>query len=125
MGGSRFQAKLAREFSLLCAEPAEVAFAPLSRRMRTDRGRPAPVANMDHQKIIERTADDCRKAVASPAATCKPHKGKAAMGRAAKGDQEQSWRGVRRTRRASAIAHQLELSEATVKRYAADAKKVT
>lgn len=84
----------------------------------------AQVANMERQKIIERTADGRKKAVASLAATGKTHKGKSSMGRPAKGDKATilAWRAANKAS-ISKTADHFDLSEATVKRYAAAAKK--
>lgn len=83
----------------------------------------AQVANMERQKIIERTAAGRQAAIASLAATGKTHKGKDSMGRPVKGDKAAvlAWRAetgasIRLT------AEHFQLSEATVKRYAAKAK---
>lgn len=78
----------------------------------------AQVANMERQKIIERTAAGREAAFASLAATGKTHNGKDSMGRPMKGDRDAvlAWRGktgasIRLT------AEHFQLSEATVKRY--------
>jgi putative DNA-invertase from lambdoid prophage Rac len=82
----------------------------------------AQVANMEREKIIARTAAGREAAIASIAATGKTHRGKDSMGRPMKGDKAAvlAWRSdtgasIRLT------AEHFQLSEATVKRYCANA----
>jgi putative DNA-invertase from lambdoid prophage Rac len=80
----------------------------------------AQVADMERQRIIERTEQGRATARASLAATGKTHKGKASLGRpfAASREAVRAWR----EQQAASIAQtatQFNLSAATVKRYCA------
>jgi putative DNA-invertase from lambdoid prophage Rac len=85
----------------------------------------AQVADMERQRINERTATGRELAKATMAATGKTHKGKESLGRPVKADAAavKAWRegknedGVRKS--IAETAREFELSESTVKRYLA------
>lgn len=80
----------------------------------------AQVAEMEREKIRDRTASGRNAAKASLAATGRTHRGKASMGRPTKGDAStvRAWR-VENKASISATAKHFNLSDATVKRYCA------
>ena len=80
------------------------------------------VADMERQRIKERTAAGREVARASLAATGKTHKGKASMGRPMEGNpvEVRQWRKEQGASIAATAAH-WKLSTATVKRYCATA----
>ena len=82
----------------------------------------AQVAEMEREKIRERTASGRDAAKASLAATGKTHRGKTSLGRPALADASavRSWR-VENKASISATAKHFNLSDATVKRYCAAA----
>jgi putative DNA-invertase from lambdoid prophage Rac len=83
----------------------------------------AQMANMERQKIIERTGDGRARAKESLAKTGKTHRGKDGMGRPVKGDKAAvlAWR-AETGASIRVTAEHFKLSEATVKRYTAKAK---
>lgn len=82
----------------------------------------AQVADMERQRIRERTAAGREVARAALAATGKTHKGKDSLGRPSKADAEavQAWRKANNVSISHTAAH-FELSDSTVKRYCATA----
>lgn len=80
----------------------------------------AQVADMERQRIIERTETGRKLAKATLAATGKTHKGKESLGRPAKADavEVKKWKDEHK-KSISATAKHFELSESTVKRYCA------
>lgn len=84
----------------------------------------AQVAKMERDRIIERTAHGRAQAEESLAKTGKTHRGKDSMGRPPKGNKAAvlAWRGETGASIRLTAEHFL-LSEATVKRYAAESKK--
>lgn len=82
----------------------------------------AQVAEMEREKIRERTASGREAAKASLAATGKTHRGKTSLGRPALADASavRAWR-VENKASISATAKHFNLSDATVKRYCAAA----
>ncbi|MGJ7916369.1 recombinase family protein [Massilia sp. LXY-6] len=81
----------------------------------------AQVADMERQRINERTASGRELAKATLAATGKTHKGKESLGRPAKGDAAavKEWKEKNKAS-ISATAKHFELSESTIKRYCTD-----
>jgi putative DNA-invertase from lambdoid prophage Rac len=82
----------------------------------------AQVADMERQRIVQRTKAGRDLAKVTHAATGKTHKGKATLGRPAKADAAavKAWRGTGPDMKSiAATAKQFELSESTVKRYCA------
>jgi putative DNA-invertase from lambdoid prophage Rac len=82
----------------------------------------AQVADMERQRIRERTTAGRDVARAALAATGKTHKGKDSLGRPAKADAElvRAWRKAN-SASISQTAEHFELSDSTVKRYCASA----
>ena len=80
----------------------------------------AQVADMERQRIRERTATGREVARAALAATGKTHRGKASLGRPQQGDAEavRAWR-KENSASISTTAKHFSLSESTVKRYCA------
>ena len=81
----------------------------------------AQVADMERQRIIERTAQGRETARQSLAATGLTHRGKESLGRPVKADAEavKTWRATNSASIAQTAA-QFDLSTATVKRYCAN-----
>lgn len=82
----------------------------------------AQVADMERQRIAERTANGREVAKASLAATGKTHRGKVSLGRRPQGDAEavKTWRKENSASIRETAAHFI-LSDSTVKRYCATA----
>ena len=78
----------------------------------------AQVAEMERERIRERTSNGRDVARASLAATGKTHRGKDSLGRPAKGEASavQAWR-IENKASIAATAKQFNLSDSTVKRY--------
>jgi putative DNA-invertase from lambdoid prophage Rac len=79
----------------------------------------AQVADMERQKIIERTSAGRQKAKEALRATGRTHEGKTSMGRPKQADPVEWWRGAGNKASISATAKHWNLSEPTVKRYCA------
>ena len=78
----------------------------------------AQVAEMERERIRERTSNGRDVAKASLAATGKTHRGKDSLGRPAKGEASavRAWR-IENKASITATAKQFNLSDSTVKRY--------